>query len=75
MATAKIQSGMAHCIAGGAESMSFIPMGGYKPTPDYAVAKAGNEDYYWGMGLTAEAVAQQFKVSREIKMNLLITLI
>ncbi|SEA99486.1 acetyl-CoA acyltransferase [Flavobacterium gillisiae] len=66
MATAKIQSGMAHCIiAGGAESMSFIPMGGYKPTPDYAVAKAGNEDYYWGMGLTAEAVAQQFKVSRE----------
>jgi acetyl-CoA acyltransferase len=44
--------------------MSFIPMGGYKPTPDYAVAKAGNEDYYWGMGLT-EAVAQQFKVSRE----------
>jgi acetyl-CoA acyltransferase len=66
MATAKIQSGMAHCIiAGGAESMSFIPMGGYKPTPDYGVAKAGNEDYYWGMGLTAEAVAQQFKVSRE----------
>ena len=66
MATAKIQSGMADCIiAGGAESMSFIPMGGYKPTPDYAVAKAGNEDYYWGMGLTAEAVANQFKVSRE----------
>ncbi|MDQ5929328.1 MAG: acetyl-CoA acyltransferase, partial [Bacteroidota bacterium] len=60
------QSGMAHCIiAGGAESMSFIPMGGYKPTPDYAVAKAGNEDYYWGMGLTAEAVAKQFNVSRE----------
>ena len=46
MATAKIQSGMANCIiAGGAESMSFIPMGGYKPTPDYAMAKAGNEDY------------------------------
>ena len=66
MATAKIQSGMAHCIiAGGAESMSFIPMGGYKPTPDYAVAKAGNEDYYWGMGLTPEAVAKQFNVSRE----------
>jgi acetyl-CoA acyltransferase len=65
MATAKIQSGMADCIiAGGAESMSFIPMGGYKPTPDYAVAKAGNEDYYWGMGLTAEAVAKQFNVSR-----------
>jgi acetyl-CoA acyltransferase len=66
MATAKIQSGMADCIiAGGAESMSFIPMGGYKPTPDYGVAAAGNEDYYWGMGLTAEAVANQFKVSRE----------
>jgi acetyl-CoA acyltransferase len=66
MATAKIQSGMADCIiAGGAESMSFIPMGGYKPTPDYAVAKSGNEDYYWGMGLTAEAVAKQFNVSRE----------
>lgn len=66
MATAKIQSGMADCIiAGGAESMSFIPMGGYKPTPDYAVAKAGNEDYYWGMGLTAEAVAEKYKVTRE----------
>jgi acetyl-CoA acyltransferase len=66
MATAKIQSGMADCIiAGGAESMSFIPMGGYKPTPDYAVASAGNEDYYWGMGLTAEAVAKQFNISRE----------
>ena len=66
IATAKIQSGMADCIiAGGAESMSYIPMGGYKPTPDYSVAKAGHEDYYWGMGLTAEAVAEQFKVSRE----------
>ncbi len=66
IATAKIQAGMADCIiAGGAESMSYIPMGGYKPTPDYAVAAAGNEDYYWGMGLTAEAVANQFKVSRE----------
>ena len=66
MATAKIQSGMADCIiAGGAESMSFIPMGGYKPTPDYKVAAAGHEDYYWGMGLTAEAVANQYKISRE----------
>ncbi len=66
MATAKIQSGMAHCIiAGGAESMSYIPMGGYKPTPDYKVAAAGHEDYYWGMGLTAEAVAKQFNISRE----------
>ncbi|TRZ43694.1 acetyl-CoA C-acyltransferase [Robertkochia solimangrovi] len=66
IATAKIQSGMADCIiAGGAESMSYIPMGGYKPVPDYKLAKEGNEDYYWGMGLTAEAVANQYKVSRE----------
>ena len=65
-ATAKIQSGMADCIiAGGTESMSLIPMGGYKPMPDYKVAKEGNEDYYWGMGLTAEAVAEKYKVSRE----------
>lgn len=66
MATAKIQSGMADCIiAGGAESMSFIPMGGFKPVPDYAISKQGHEDYYWNMGLTAEAVAKQFNVSRE----------
>lgn len=66
IATAKIQSGMADCIiAGGAESMSYIPMGGYKPVPDYGVAKEGNQDYYWGMGLTAEAVAEKYKVSRE----------
>ncbi|MEH6407791.1 MAG: acetyl-CoA C-acyltransferase [Leeuwenhoekiella sp.] len=66
MASAKIQAGMADCIiAGGAESMSYIPMGGYKPVPDYKMAKEGHEDYYWGMGLTAEAVAKQFNVSRE----------
>lgn len=66
MATAKIQSGMARCIiAGGSESMSYIPMGGYKPTPDYELASQGKEDYYWGMGLTAEAVATEFNVSRE----------
>ncbi|EKF55319.1 acetyl-CoA acetyltransferase [Galbibacter marinus] len=66
IATAKIQSGMAECIiAGGAESMSYIPMGGYKPVPNYQVAKDGHEDYYWGMGLTAEAVANEYKVSRE----------
>jgi acetyl-CoA acyltransferase len=46
------------------ESMSFIPMGGYKPTPDYAVAKQETKTTT-GNGLTAEAVAQQFKVSRE----------
>lgn len=66
IAVAKIQSGMADCIiAGGVESMSYIPMGGYRPVPNYKSAKEGHEDYYWGMGLTAEAVAQQFKVSRE----------
>ncbi len=66
IATAKIQNGMADCvIAGGAESMSYIPMGGYKPVPDYEVAKEGHEDYYWGMGLTAEAVAKKYNVSRE----------
>ena len=66
IAIAKIQSGMANCIiAGGVESMSYIPMGGYRAVPDYKTTKAGHEDYYWGMGLTAEAVAQQFKVSRE----------
>ncbi|WP_026451536.1 acetyl-CoA C-acyltransferase [Aequorivita capsosiphonis] len=66
IATAKIQSGMADCIiAGGAESMSYIPMGGYKPVPDYKLAKEGHEDYYWNMGLTAEAVANKYKVSRE----------
>jgi acetyl-CoA acyltransferase len=52
---------MAHGIAGGAESMSFIPEA--TSYLDYAVAKAGNEDYYWGMGLTAEASCN--KVSRE----------
>lgn len=66
IATAKIQSGMADCIiAGGAESMSYIPMGGYKPVPDYKITKEGHEDYYWGMGLTAEAVAKQYNISRE----------
>ena len=66
IAAAKIQSGMADCIiAGGAESMSYIPMGGYRPVPNYKTAKEGNENYYWGMGLTAEAVAQQYNISRE----------
>lgn len=66
MATAKIQSGMSDCIiAGGVESMSYIPMGGNKPMPNYKVAKQGNEDYYWGMGLTAEEVAKRYNISRE----------
>jgi acetyl-CoA acyltransferase len=66
MATAKIQAGMADCIiAGGAESMSSVPMTGYKTELNYDVINSGHEDYYWGMGNTAEAVANQFNVSRE----------
>ncbi len=65
IASAKIQAGMADCIiAGGTESMSYIPMGGYKPVPETEIAKS-NPDYYWGMGYTAEAVANQYKISRE----------
>lgn len=66
IAAAKIQSGMAECIiAGGAESMSAVPMTGFKPELNYDIVSSGHEDYYWGMGNTAEAVANQFKVSRE----------
>ena len=65
IASAKIQAGMADCIiAGGTESMSYIPMGGYKPVPETEIAKT-NPDYYWGMGYTAEEVAKQFNISRE----------
>ena len=66
MAVAKIQSGMADCIiAGGSESMSSVPMTGFKPELNYDIVNSGNEDYYWGMGNTAEAVAEKYKVSRE----------
>ncbi|WP_047547752.1 acetyl-CoA C-acyltransferase [Psychroserpens sp. Hel_I_66] len=66
IAAAKIQAGMADCIiAGGAESMSSVPMTGFKPELNYDTVKSGHEDYYWGMGNTAEAVAKQFNVSRE----------
>ena len=65
MASSKIKSGMAECIiAGGVESMSYIPMGGYRPVPDYKIAKQGKEDYYWGMGLTAEQVATKYDIKR-----------
>jgi len=65
IATAKIQSGMAHCIiAGGTESMSLVPTVGWKTVPNYTVAST-TPDYYLGMGLTAEAVAKEFNVSRE----------
>ena len=66
IATAKIKSGMSDCIiAGGVESMSYIPMTGFKPVPNYNTVSKGKENYYWGMGLTAEEVANQFKVTRE----------
>lgn len=65
IADAKIKAGYANCIiAGGVECMSPIPFGGWKIVPNPEVAKK-NPDYYWGMGLTAEAVAEQFKVARE----------
>jgi acetyl-CoA acyltransferase len=65
IAKAKIEAGMADCIiAGGAESMSVMAMGGWRIVPNAKVGKE-NPNWYWGMGLTAEAVAKDFKVSRE----------
>jgi acetyl-CoA acyltransferase len=65
MATAKIRSGMGECyIAGGAESMSLVPTAGWKTVPAYSIAK-DEPDYYLSMGLTAEAVAKEYNVSRE----------
>ena len=65
IATAKIRCGMANCIiAGGTESMSLVPTAGWKTVPSYAIAK-DEPDYYLSMGLTAEAVAKEFKVNRE----------
>jgi len=65
IASAKIRSGMAECIiAGGVESMSMVPTAGWKTSPAYSIAK-DNPDYYVSMGLTAEAVANEYKVSRE----------
>lgn len=65
IAVGKIKAGMGHVyVAGGAESMSLIPMAGYKLAPNYGVASE-NPDYLVGMGLTAEAVANKYNVSRE----------
>lgn len=65
MATAKIRTGMAECIiAGGTESMSLVPTAGWKTSPAYSIAK-DEPDYYLSMGLTAEAVAKEYNVSRE----------
>lgn len=65
MATAKIRAGMADCIiAGGVESMSLLPMTGWRTVLNYEIAKS-TPDYYSSMGLTAEAVARQFNINRE----------
>jgi acetyl-CoA acyltransferase len=65
IASAKIHAGMADCIlAGGIECMSPIPFGGWRIVPNARVAKK-NPDWYWGMGLTAEAVAKEYEISRE----------
>lgn len=65
IAKAKIEAGMADCIiAGGVESMSVMAMGGWRIVPNPKTGKE-NPTWYWGMGLTAEAVAKDFKVSRE----------
>lgn len=65
MATAKIRMGMAECIvAGGAESMTMVPTAGWKTVPAYSIA-SDEPDYYLSMGLTAEAVAKEYQVSRE----------
>lgn len=65
IATAKIRAGMGHCyLAGGVENMSMIPMEGYKFAPSYELAKE-HPDYIVGMGLTAEAVAKKFTISRD----------
>lgn len=64
MASAKIRTGMAECIiAGGTESMSLVPTTGWKTVPAFSIAK-DEPDYYLSMGLTAEAVANQFNISR-----------
>jgi acetyl-CoA acyltransferase len=65
IASAKIHAGLADCIiAGGTESMSLVPVMGWKTALNYEIAKT-NPDYYIGMGLTAEQVAQQFNISRD----------
>jgi acetyl-CoA acyltransferase len=65
IASAKIHAGISDCIiAGGIETMSPIPFGGWRLVPNAKVAK-NNPEWYWGMGLTAEAVANEFNISRE----------
>ena len=63
--TAKIKSGMANCIlAGGVEVMSKIPFGGWKVVPNQKIATT-HPDWYWGMGTTAEAIVEKYKITRD----------
>lgn len=65
IATAKIKAGMGEIyVAGGTESMSMIPMTGYKLAPNYNVAKE-TPDYVVSMGITAEAVANKYNIARD----------
>lgn len=65
MAVSKIKAGMGQIyMAGGTESMSLIPMTGYKLSPSYK-ANLENLNYHVSMGATAEAVAEKFNISRE----------
>lgn len=65
MASAKINAGMADCIiAGGTESMSLVPIRGWKTSPNYKTS-IDHADYFLNMGLTGEEVADRYKVSRE----------
>ncbi|MCC5929359.1 MAG: acetyl-CoA C-acyltransferase [Cyclobacteriaceae bacterium] len=65
IAAARIHAGMADCIiAGGTESMSLVPMMGYKTALNYDIA-TNNPDYYTSMGLTAELVAKKYEINRE----------
>ena len=65
LACAKINAGSADCIiAGGTESMSLVPMTGYKSALNYDIS-VNNPDYYLNMGLTAEKLAKKYDIKRE----------
>jgi len=67
LASAKINAGMADCIiAGGVETMSPIPFGGWRVVPNADVS-ATNPSWYWGMGNTAEEVARRYNITREMQ--------
>ena len=65
LAVNQIKAGAADCIiAGGVETMSPIPFGGWRIVPNSNISKK-HPDWYWGMGLTAEAVAEEFNITRQ----------